>query len=89
VSPDSVRKHQNFKKANDLPFILVSDPTHAIAESYGVWVEKSMFGRKYWGNERTTFVIDRNGRIKKIFRSVKPEGHAEEVARTLEEKGGK
>ena len=85
VSPDSVRNHQNFKKNFDQPITLVADTDHAIAERYGVWVEKSMFGRKYWGNARTTFIIDPKGRIQKIFRDVKAEGHADEVARALEE----
>lgn len=84
VSPDPVKSHQKFKKANDLPFTLVSDTDHAIAESYGVWAEKSMFGRRYWGNARTTFVIDPTGRIAAIFRNVKPEGHAGDVATAVE-----
>jgi peroxiredoxin Q/BCP len=85
VSPDSVRKHQNFKKKYDLPFTLVADTDHAIAEAYGVWGEKTMFGRKYMGILRTTFLIDAKGRIARIFRSVKPEGHAREVADALEQ----
>ena len=85
MSPDSVKSHQKFKTAYDLPFTLVADTDHAIAEAYGVWVEKSMFGRRYWGNARTTFIIDGKGRIAKIFRNVKPEGHGEEVADALEE----
>jgi peroxiredoxin Q/BCP len=85
VSPDSVKSHQKFKKAYDLPFTLVADTDHSIAEAYGVWVEKTMFGRRYFGNARTTFIIDRNGRIAAIFRNVKAEGHAEQVARALEE----
>jgi len=84
VSPDSVRKHQNFKKKYDLPFTLVADTDHAIAEAYGVWGEKTMFGRKYMGVLRTTFLIDAKGRIARIFRSVKPEGHAGEVADALD-----
>jgi peroxiredoxin Q/BCP len=80
-----VKSHQKFKKAYDLPFTLVADTDHSIAEAYGVWVEKRMFGRRYFGNARTTFVIDRNGRIAAIFRNVKAEGHAEQVARALEE----
>jgi peroxiredoxin Q/BCP len=84
VSPDSVRKHQNFKKKYDLPFTLVVDADHAIAESYGVWGEKTMFGRKYMGILRTTFLIDAKGRIAKVFRNVKPEGHAAEVAEALD-----
>ena len=84
MSPDSVRKHQNFKKKYNLPFTLVADTDHSIAESYGVWGEKMMFGRKYMGVLRTTFLIDANGRIARIFRNVKPEGHAEEVAEALD-----
>jgi peroxiredoxin Q/BCP len=80
-----VKAHQKFKKAYDLPFTLVADTDHAIADSYGVWVEKSMFGRRYFGNARTTFIIDGKGRIARIFQNVKPEGHAEDVARALEE----
>jgi len=79
-----VRKHQNFKKKYDLPFTLVADTDHAIAEAYGVWGEKTMFGRKYMGVLRTTFLIDAKGRIARIFRSVKPEGHAGEVADALD-----
>jgi len=85
VSPDSVKSHQKFKKKFNLPFALIADPDHSIAESYGVWGEKMMFGRKYMGVLRTTFVIGGDGRIARIFRSVKPEGHAEEVARALSE----
>jgi thioredoxin-dependent peroxiredoxin len=84
VSPDRVKAHQKFKKAYDLPFTLVSDTDHAIANAYDVWVEKSMFGRRYFGNARTTFIIDEQGRIARIFQNVKSEGHAEEVARALE-----
>ena len=80
VSPDSVKKHQKFKKKYDLPFTLVADTDHSIAELYGVWGEKTMFGRKYMGVLRTTFIIDKDGRIAKVFENVKPEGHANEVA---------
>ena len=83
VSPDSVKSHQRFKGKFSLPFTLLADPDHAIAEAYGVWAEKTMFGRKYMGVVRTTFVIDGDGRISKIFRKVKAEGHAEDVARVL------
>jgi len=78
-----VRKHQNFKKKYELPFTLVADTDHAIADAYGVWGEKMMFGRKYMGVLRTTFLIDKDGRIARIFRNVKPEGHAAEVAEAL------
>jgi peroxiredoxin Q/BCP len=79
VSPDTAASHQKFKRKFDLPFTLLVDDDHAIAESYGVWKEKSMFTKKYMGVERTTFVIDREGRIARIFRRVKPQGHAAEV----------
>jgi peroxiredoxin Q/BCP len=85
VSPDSVKKHQRFKTKYSLPFTLLADPDHSIAESYGVWGEKMMFGKKYMGVLRTTFVIDGEGRIAKIFRGVKPEGHAQEVEQALSE----
>lgn len=84
VSPDSVKKHQRFKAKYKLPFTLLADPDHCITEAYGVWGEKMMFGRKYMGVLRTTFVIDGEGRIAKIFRNVKPEGHAQEVEQTLD-----
>lgn len=83
VSPDSVESHQKFKQKFELPFTLVADSDHAIAEKYGVWVEKSMFGHKYWGTARTTFVIDADGRIAKVFEKVKAQGHAEDVAAVL------
>lgn len=87
VSPDSVKKHQRFKTKYHLPFTLLADPDHSIADSYGVWGEKLMFGRRYMGVLRTTFVIDGDGRIAKIFRNVKPEGHAQEVEQALAESG--
>jgi thioredoxin-dependent peroxiredoxin len=83
VSPDTVKSHQKFKKKFDLPFTLVADADHKIAEAYGVWGEKTMFGRKYMGVLRTTFVIDGEGRIERIFRGVKAEGHAAEVEQAL------
>jgi peroxiredoxin Q/BCP len=79
VSPDAARAQARFKQKFDLPFILLADVDHRAAEAYGVWKEKSMYGKKYMGIERTTFVIDTNGIIKKIFPKVKVEGHAEEV----------
>jgi peroxiredoxin Q/BCP len=88
VSPDSARKHQNFKTKYELPFTLIADTDRAVAEAYGVWGEKTMFGRKYMGVLRTTFLIDAQGRIARIFRNVKPEGHAAEVAAALEDLAG-
>jgi peroxiredoxin Q/BCP len=83
VSPDSPRKHRNFKKKYDLPYTLLSDTDHKLAESWGLWVEKLFWGRKYWGVARTTFVIDAKGCIAKIFENVKPEDHAAEVAEAV------
>jgi peroxiredoxin Q/BCP len=76
VSPDSVKSHAKFAEKFKLPFPLLADDGHRIAETYGVWVEKSMYGRKYLGVERTTFVIDGAGRIAAIHRKVKPAAHA-------------
>jgi len=84
VSPDSVRSHARFRAKYDLPFTLLADEGHAVAERYGVWAEKSMYGRKYWGNLRTTFVIDRDGRVARVFERVKPDGHAAEVVAALD-----
>ncbi len=85
VSPDSVKSHQKFKAKYDLLFTLLSDPEHMVAEQYGVWKEKSMYGRKYMGIERTTFIIDAAGKLAKIFAKVKPAGHAAEVDAALAE----
>jgi peroxiredoxin Q/BCP len=79
VSPDSAKSHAKFAEKFGLPFELVPDEDHKVAVAYGVWKEKSMYGRKYMGIERTTFVIAPDGTIKKIFRRVKPAGHAKEV----------
>lgn len=79
VSPDPERAQAKFKEKFGLPFTLLADTDHKAAEAYGVWKEKSMYGRKYMGIERTTFVIVPAGKIKKIFPKVRVEGHAEEV----------
>ena len=83
ISPDQTAAHEKFAAKYHLPFPLAPDPDHAIAEAYGVWKEKSMYGRKYMGIERTTFVIDEKGKIAKIFSKVKPEGHASQVLEAL------
>ncbi len=83
VSPDPVNAHVKFRKKFDLPFTLLADTEHEVAEKYGVWKEKSMYGRKYMGNERTTFVIGEDGRIVRIFPRVKPEEHADQVLAAL------
>ncbi len=83
VSPDPVRSHVKFRAKYQLPFTLLADVEHAVAESYGLWREKSMYGRKYMGVERTTFVLDADGRIAHRFDKVKPAGHAEAVAQAV------
>jgi len=79
ISPDSVKSHLKFKTKYELPFTLVADEEKVALQAYDIWKEKSMYGRKYMGVERTTFVIDPDGRIAKVFEKVKPAGHAEEV----------
>jgi thioredoxin-dependent peroxiredoxin len=79
ISPDSAASHDKFKRKHDLKIALAADPERSAIEAYGVWKEKSMYGRKYFGVERSTFVIGRDGRIAKIWRRVKVPGHAEEV----------
>jgi peroxiredoxin Q/BCP len=79
VSPDSVPSHQKFVSKYKLPFLLLSDPDHVICEAYGAWQQKSMYGRKYMGVARTTFVIDKTGHIAHVFEKVKPADHDEEV----------
>lgn len=79
VSKDDVKSHEKFAAKYELPFTLISDADGSICESFGVWVEKSMYGRKYMGIERATYLIDKNGVIQNIWRPVKVSGHAEEV----------
>lgn len=79
VSPDSVASHKKFKEKYNLNFTLLSDEGHKIADAYGVWKEKSLYGKKYWGNERTTFIIGEDGRVAKVLPNVKPAAHAEQV----------
>ncbi len=83
ISPDSVASHAKFAAKFQLPFPLLADDGHKVAEAYGVWVEKSMYGRKYMGVERSTFVIDGTGRIAAIHRKVKPAEHAGDLLKTL------
>ena len=84
VSPDGVASHGKFKGKYQLPFPLLADEDHAVAEAYGAWGEKSMYGRKYHGILRTTFIIGADGKIEKVFQKVKPKGHAAEVLAALE-----
>jgi peroxiredoxin Q/BCP len=83
VSPDTAASHQKFKSKFRLPFPLLADPDHKVAERYGAWGERSMYGRKFQGILRTTFVIGADGRITKVFERVKPKGHAAEVLESL------
>lgn len=83
VSPDPVKSHVKFKAKYDLPFTLLADTEKTVAQAYDVWKEKSMYGRKYKGIERTTFLIDADGVIRHVFEKVKPAGHADEVMAAL------
>ena len=87
VSPDSVKRQAQFKAKENLPFILLADEAHEAAEKYGVWVQKSLYGKKFWGVERSTFIIDPTGHIERIFRKVKPKTHSEQVLAALETPG--
>ncbi|WP_442756897.1 peroxiredoxin [Methylocystis sp. JAN1] len=84
MSPDPVKSHDKFRDKYELAFPLASDETKRTLSAYGVWVEKSMYGRKYMGVERSTFLIDATGKIAKIWRKVKVPGHAEEVLKAAE-----
>jgi peroxiredoxin Q/BCP len=83
VSPDSEASHQKFKTKHELPFTLLADPEHKAAEAYGVWVERSMYGKRFMGIKRSTFVIDRDGRIAKAMVGIRPAGHAAKVLESL------
>jgi peroxiredoxin Q/BCP len=83
VSPDSPTRHVKFREKYGLPFTLLSDVEHEVAEAYGTWVEKSMYGKTYMGIERSTFVIDADGSVAKVMRKVKPAEHADDVLAAL------
>ena len=83
ISKDSVASHDKFKKKHGLPFLLASDTGGEVCEKYGVWVEKSMYGRKYMGIERATFLIDKTGTIAKVWHKVKVPGHVDEVLQAV------
>ncbi|WP_339045613.1 thioredoxin-dependent thiol peroxidase [Candidatus Mesenet endosymbiont of Agriotes lineatus] len=83
ASKDSIRSHINFKTKYSLPFCLISDESTEVLQKYGVWVEKSMFGKKYMGIERATFLIDKLGAIKQIWRNVKVNGHVLEILKEI------
>jgi thioredoxin-dependent peroxiredoxin len=83
VSPDKVGKHAKFKEKYDLPFTLLADPEHEVAERYGVWGEKRYMGRTYWGVNRTTFLIGPDGTVAGVMQDVKPDSHADDVLAAL------
>ena len=83
VSPDSEASHVKFKSKYQLPFTLLADPEHEVAEKYGVWGERSFAGKKYLGINRSTFVIDADGNVARAMMGIKPAGHAEEVIEAL------
>jgi thioredoxin-dependent peroxiredoxin len=84
VSPDDVRTHEKFKTKYELPFTLLADPDHKVAEAYGVWGERSFAGKKYMGINRSTFVIDEDGNIARAMMGIKPAGHAAQVLDELQ-----
>jgi peroxiredoxin Q/BCP len=83
ISPDTVAKVKKFHDKQSLNFSLLADADHAVADAYGVWVQKSMYGRTYFGNERTTFVLDASGRVAQVLRKVKPSEHDALVLKAL------
>ena len=83
VSPDDERSHVKFKEKYGLPFTLLADEGHKLADEYGVWAEKKYAGKTYWGVDRSTFVIGEDGNVKKVMHKVKPDTHADEVLATL------
>ncbi len=83
VSPDTEKSHTKFKQKYDLPFTILSDVDHQVCDLYGVWGEKNMYGKKYFGVKRTTFLIDPEGKIVEVFENVKPKGHSTQVLAAL------
>jgi thioredoxin-dependent peroxiredoxin len=83
VSPDTVKSHAKFREKFGLPYRLISDEGHRLAEAYGVWIEKSNYGRTYYGNERSTFVIGSDGRIEHVLAQVKPAEHVDQLIEAL------
>ena len=83
ISPDTEKKHVKFKEKYDLPFTLLADPDHEVADRYGVWGEKRFAGKKYWGVSRTTFLVAPDGTVAKVMHKVKPDTHADDVLAAL------
>jgi peroxiredoxin Q/BCP len=88
ISPDSESSHARFAEKLGLPFLLLADPDKKVAKAYEVWKEKNMYGKKVWGIERSTFLIDPEGRVRRIWRKVKVAGHVDEVVRFLNDETG-
>ncbi len=84
VSPDDIGSHEKFRDKYDLNFPLLADTDHSVAEAYGAWGKKKLYGREYEGVLRSTFLIDADGRIEKVYRKVKPDGHADEILANFE-----
>lgn len=89
VSPDPVKSHRKFATKHDLPYTLLADPEQTLLQAVGVWVEKSMYGKKYMGVERTTVLLDEEGKVLKVWNKVKPARHAEEVLQALQQRDGR
>jgi thioredoxin-dependent peroxiredoxin len=87
VSADDEKTHQKFRAKHDLNFPLLADVNHEVSERYGAWQEKSMYGRKYWGIARITYLIDEHGKIAKVWPKVKPDGHSQEVIEAIKSLG--
>lgn len=85
ISPDEEKKHKKFEAKYNLPFTLLADPAHTIIDKYGVWGEKQLYGRKYMGLHRTTFLLDEKGIIRKVFLRPKNKQHAEEIIKAWEQ----
>lgn len=83
LSPDSMASHAKFRRRHGLPYPLLVDEGAEVAKAYGAWIEKNMFGRKFWGIERSTFIIDEEGILRKVFRKVRVKGHVDEVLKAL------
>lgn len=83
ISPDSVRSHKKFAEKYSLPFTLLSDEGHKVAEMFGVWVEKSLYGKKYWGNQRSTFLFDEHGIVRAVWEKASPDRNVGEIIATL------
>jgi peroxiredoxin Q/BCP len=87
VSPDSAHSHRKFKKKNELPYLLLVDDGHRLADAFGIWKEKTLYGVKYMGVERTTVIVGRDGRVARIFPKVQIAGHVQEVEQAVRDLG--